>query len=155
MTSLYRPCVGICLINKDGLVFAAERHNFRGAWQMPQGGVDDGEDIITAARRELFEETNVKNAEIVAQMPKTIKYDLPPELSSTLWGGKYRGQEQTWFAMKFTGDDSEINITAHEPIEFTQWKWVEINTLPDLIVPFKREVYARVIAAFKPLTLHP
>ena len=155
MTSLYRPCVGICLINKDGLVFAAERHNFIGAWQMPQGGIDDGEDIITAARRELFEETNIKSADIIAQMPETVKYDLPEDIRPKSWQGKYIGQEQTWLAMRFNGHDSEINITAHEPIEFTQWKWMEIDALPDLIVPFKRDVYARVIAAFKPLTLRP
>ncbi len=149
---LYRPCVGICLINNKGLVFAAERHNFKGAWQMPQGGIDDGEDVLAAAKRELYEETNIKSASLITIMPDTIRYNLPPDLQGKLWGGKYKGQEQSWVAMRFDGDDSEININAHEPIEFTQWKWVEIDTLPDLIVPFKRDVYARVIAAFKPLT---
>ena len=154
-SALYRPCVGVCLFNKDGLAFAAERHNFPDAWQMVQGGVDDGEDILDAAKRELFEETNVTSAEIIKVMDEKIRYDLPPELASTLWGGKYRGQEQTWVAMRFTGDDSEIDITAHAPIEFVQWKWTRLTTFPELIVPFKRDVYKRVISEFSSLTTNP
>jgi putative (di)nucleoside polyphosphate hydrolase len=152
MISLYRPCVGICLINKDGLVFTAERHNFIGAWQMPQGGIDDGEDVITAVRRELFEETNIKSADIIHVMNEPLRYDLPPELQAKLWDGKYKGQEQNWVAMRFTGDDSEININAHEPIEFTQWTWMNIHDLPRFIVPFKRDVYLRVIKEFEQFT---
>ena len=151
--SLYRPCVGVCLINKDGLIFVGERGDYPNAWQMPQGGIDSGETIEAAAHRELFEETGVKNARIIAIMPDKIRYDLPADLQKKLWGGQFLGQEQNWVAMQFTGNDDEINLNAHDQVEFLRWQWVAIDSLPELIVPFKRAVYEQITAAFKPLTI--
>lgn len=150
----YRPCVGVCLINENGLIFVGEREDFPNAWQMPQGGMDDGEDVITAAFRELAEETGVtkEHASIIHIMDQKIRYDLPAPLQKKFWGGKFAGQEQTWVAMKFNGSDADINLNAHEPIEFIRWKWVQIETLPDLIVPFKRDIYIQVATTFKPFT---
>lgn len=148
----YRPCVGIALFNDEGKVFVGERIDTPGAWQMPQGGIDKGEDIKIAAFRELYEETGVQRAEIIRVADKKLRYDLPDELGPegrNLWGGKYRGQEQTWVAMRFTGSDSDVNLTNHEPAEFRRWQWVYLHEATDLIVPFKREVYAQVITLFK------
>jgi len=147
----YRPCVGIALINAEGLVFAGRRKdNFPEAWQMPQGGIDDGETPRTAALRELWEETGV-TADLVQPVAKThhwITYDLPPELTGKIWGGKYRGQRQKWFLYRFTGTDEQINIETAHP-EFSAWRWVDADALVQGIVPFKRAVYEQVVASFR------
>lgn len=145
----YRPCVGLCLFNHNGLVFVGERIDSRGAWQMPQGGIDDGEDIITAAYRELKEEIGTDKADIIKIAEQKVCYDVPPELSTKHWGGKYRGQEQTWVALRFTGNDTDIRLDAHLPQEFDKWQWVPLSETVNLIVPFKRETYAKVIELFK------
>lgn len=161
----YRPCVGIVLFNRDGLVFVGRRkgpapeHVDAGhAWQMPQGGIDAGEDPLTAARRELHEETNVTSATLVAEAPEWFAYDLPPEVAGQAWKGRYRGQTQKWFAFRFTGPDSEIDIAhpagGHHKAEFEAWRWERLAATPGLIIPFKRGVYERVVEAFAPFA-HP
>jgi len=130
-----------------------ERIDTPGAWQMPQGGIDDGENIETAAFRELAEEVGTGNAQILRIAAKKLRYDLPSNLQKKLWGGKFAGQEQTWVAMLFTGDDSEIILDAHEPAEFQNWQWAPIENSLDLIVPFKRATYEQVIALFADLKL--
>jgi putative (di)nucleoside polyphosphate hydrolase len=146
--SLYRPCVGIALFNRDGLVFVGERLDSPGAWQMPQGGIDHGESVQDAAFRELREEIGTNRAGIIAVMPEKLRYDLPPDLQGKLWGGKYLGQEQSWIAMRFTGEDADIDLTAHSVQEFSRWRWVSLERVPDLIVPFKQETYRAVVRAF-------
>ena len=151
----YRPCAGFMLVNAHGLVFVGERidASAHGFWQMPQGGIDKGEDIEAAALRELHEEIGVAEhlVEIIAQGSRPFFYDLPPELLGKVWKGRYRGQEQYWFLGRFLGSDDDINLEAHHPPEFKAWRWVEPAALPDLIVPFKREVYAALVAEFAPL----
>ena len=151
----YRPCVGVMLVNEDGKVFVGRRiDNKEGDWwQMPQGGVDPGEDLRDAALRELGEETGAgpEHVALIDRMADSIRYDLPEELIGKLWGGKYRGQEQVWFLARFTGKDSDINLEAHDPPEFCDWKWVEPDELPELIVPFKKRVYRAVAEAFREL----
>lgn len=157
----YRPCVGVMLVNPDGQVFVGQRIDQRensaghegDFWQMPQGGVDDGEDLRTAVWRELAEETGVSAEQgvILAQTRDELLYDLPDELIGKLWKGKYRGQRQSWFLIRFTGQDSDIDLAAHDPAEFSAWKWVNPDTLPDLIVPFKKRVYRSVLEEFKAL----
>lgn len=146
---LYRPCVGIALFNKNGQVFVGERIDTPDAWQMPQGGIDEGENIENAALRELKEEIGTDKATLVKIIDEKIRYDLPPELKTKLWSGKYAGQEQTWIAMQFDGKDSDIDLNADDHPEFSQWKWVELDKTLDLIVPFKRDVYKKVIAALR------
>lgn len=147
----YRPCVGIMLINPLGQVFVARRiDTLAEAWQMPQGGIDDGEDPRAASMRELEEETGTNKAEILAESKGWLTYDLPEHLVPQLWGGKYRGQRQKWFAMRFTGTDTDIDIATKHP-EFSQWKWVAPAQVPELIVPFKRELYERLVEEFKGL----
>jgi len=158
----YRPCVGVMLVNAQGLVFVGRRRNKRQPehvapgheWQMPQGGIDPGEEPYAAALRELHEETNVRSVELIAEAPDWYSYDLPQDVAKKAWRGGYRGQTQKWFALRFTGDESEIDIhdpgPGHKP-EFDAWRWEEISRLPELIIPFKREVYEQVVAAFAPL----
>ena len=146
----YRPCAGIMLLNAEGMVFVGQRLDSQlDAWQMPQGGIDDGEEAEAAAFRELGEETGIAPhlAELIARSAGEHLYDLPPHMLGKIWKGRYRGQRQIWFLMRFLGTDSDINIaTAHE--EFRAWRWAAPEQLVDLIVPFKRELYANVIAEF-------
>ena len=151
----YRPCVGIMLVNGSGQVFVGNRIDNResGFWQMPQGGVDPGEELDAAMLRELGEEVGARpeHLEIVARLPETLYYDLPPELQGKMWGGRYCGQRQTWYLVRFAGSDADIDIAAHDPPEFCEWQWVEPALLPELIVPFKREVYRSIVEGFAPL----
>ena len=147
----YRPCVGIMLLNNDGKVFVGKRiDNVTEAWQMPQGGIDEGEDVITACMRELGEETGTRKAELIAEHPDWLNYDIPHPLSDRLWQGTYRGQKQKWMLLRFTGTDADINIETEEP-EFIEWRWASPDQLIDLAVPFKRDVYERVLSVFSPL----
>ena len=151
----YRPCVGVMLVNAEGKAFVGKRiDNKEGDWwQMPQGGVDKGEELEIAALRELGEEVGVGDelVELMAQLEEELFYDLPEELIGKLWGGKYRGQRQSWFLVRFTGDDDDIVLDAHHDPEFCEWKWVDPELLPELIVPFKREVYQAIVAGFRDL----
>lgn len=149
----YRPCVGLAIFNRGGKVFVAERLDNNTAWQMPQGGIDEGEDLATAAFREMREEIGTDKAEILEVLETPLRYDLPPELLGKLWGGRYRGQEQTWIALQFTGNDSDIDLNAHEPAEFSRWQWVDLPQIVDLIVPFKRDTYAQLVKAFLKFTI--
>ena len=151
----YRPCVGVMLVNNDGKAFVGRRiDNKEGDWwQMPQGGVDPGEDLKDAALRELGEETGAKaeHVDIIRQMAEPIRYDLPPELIGKLWGGKYRGQEQVWYLARFKGGDCDIDLEAHDPPEFCEWQWLDPEQLPEMIVPFKKRVYRAVLEEFREL----
>ena len=156
----YRACVGMMVLHRDGRVFIGRRTNGpehvdgTHAWQMPQGGVDEGEDLYRAALRELLEETSIKSVEKIGEIADWLSYDIPREIVGQAWKGKYRGQKQKWFAFRFTGAESEINILepagGHEP-EFVEWRWEPIKNLPSLIIPFKRPVYDRVVAEFSKL----
>lgn len=153
----YRPCAGIMVLNRAGLVFIGRRNSgpehtdMKNDWQMPQGGVDEGEDTYKAALRELYEETNIRSVEKLGEISDWLSYDIPRDLVGQAWGGKYRGQKQKWYALRFIGPDSEIDIKTpaggHEP-EFVDWRWVVMNTLPDLVVPFKRAIYEQVVREF-------
>jgi putative (di)nucleoside polyphosphate hydrolase len=154
----YRPCVGMMLINRAGRAFIGRRTGGPEqldkvhVWQMPQGGLDEGEESYPAALRELYEETNVRSVSLLAESRRWYTYDLPPKLVGKAWGGKYRGQKQKWFALRFTGNDGEIDVERpgggeHEP-EFVEWRWERMDRLPDLIVPFKRKVYEEVVKEF-------
>jgi putative (di)nucleoside polyphosphate hydrolase len=148
----YRPAVGVMLLNADGKVFVGQRlDNALDAWQMPQGGTDPGEEPRDAALRELEEETGIDRSlvEIVACAARQLDYDLPADLQGKVWGGKYRGQRQTWFLCRFLGTDADVGIDTPEP-EFRAWKWAEPAELPAMIVPFKRDLYAAVLAEFDP-----
>jgi putative (di)nucleoside polyphosphate hydrolase len=157
----YRDCVGMAVFNMAGQVFIARRiseddpehsSEMGSPWQMPQGGIDKGEEPLTAALRELYEETSIKSASLIAQAPSWIYYDLPDEALGIALKGKYRGQRQRWFAFAFEGDDSEINVTApgggNFPPEFDMWRWEDFEKTPDLVVPFKRDAYREVVKAF-------
>lgn len=152
----YRACVGVMLLNKDGQVFIGRRiggieHvDDLHVWQMPQGGIDPGEDAWTAARRELTEETNVRSVERLAEVSDWLTYDIPRTVAGRTWKGRYRGQRQKWYAMRFTGKDDEINVVspAGHKQEFVNWRWEPMKNLPELIVPFKRPVYERVVQEF-------
>lgn len=155
----YRPCVGIMVLNREGLVWAGKRtpvgnSEYDGSpqlWQMPQGGIDKGEDPEKAAYRELYEETGITSVSLIGRANGWINYDLPPELIGIGLKGKYRGQTQAWFAFRFEGEDSEIRIApppGGHAQEFDEWAWKPMQDLPDLIVPFKRAVYDRVVAEF-------
>ena len=146
----YRPAVGIMLINRDGSVFVGRRIDMPAglaAWQMPQGGIDPGETPRQAALRELKEEVGTDKAEILAETRGWLHYDLPSDIASRMWSGRWRGQRQKWFLMRFTGEDADINPATEHP-EFDAWEWVEPSRLPDLIVPFKRPLYRDVLAEF-------
>jgi len=153
----YRPCVGMMLINRAGLVFVGRRvggpeHvDAEHSWQMPQGGLDEGEDPYDAALRELREETSVHSVALLAESREWYAYDLPGNVGRKAWKGKYRGQKQKWFALRFTGNDKEINVLrptgGHKP-EFVEWRWEKMERLPALIIPFKRKVYEQVVKEF-------
>lgn len=153
----YRTCVGMMLLNAEGLVFIGRRvggpeHVDQAhVWQMPQGGIDSGEDHWAAATRELYEETNARSVEKLAEVPEWLTYDIPRTIAGRAWKGRYRGQRQKWYAMRFTGDDSEINVVSpagHKP-EFIDWRWEPIGNLPRLVVPFKRGIYRQVVKEFR------
>lgn len=153
----YRRCAGIMLANREGQVFVgqrldAARSQYPDAWQMPQGGIDRGENAEAAALRELREETGIVEAhvQIIGRSKEEYLYDLPEELLGKIWKGKYRGQRQSWFLMRFTGDDQDIDIRTEHP-EFLNWKWTDPKVLPDIIVPFKRDLYRSVLNEFEPL----
>ena len=139
-----RNGVGIVVLNKNNMVFVAKRiDNPRNFWQMPQGGVDKGEDLLKAAYRELEEETSIKSVELINELDGTITYELPDRLLGIIWKGKYRGQRQKWFVMRFTGNDNEININTKNP-EFLEWKWIELDLITEYVVDFKHHVYKNV-----------
>lgn len=146
----YRPCVGVVLTNGNGRVFTGERLDTPGAWQMPQGGIDEGEEPVAAAFRELEEETGVtpQLSFLVDETPDWVTYDLPEHLVGKLWKGRFRGQKQKWFLLEFTGEDHEINIAQGDE-EFGRWRWATPDEVLRDIVPFKREVYGKVIAHFR------
>ena len=147
----YRPCAGVMLVNADGHVFVGQRIDSEGpAWQMPQGGIDKGESPEEAALRELEEETGVSRdlVRVEAETPDWVRYDLPEHLVGKMWKGKYRGQEQKWFLLRFLGEDADIRIDTAHP-EFSEWRWLAADALPAEIVPFKRAVYEQVLTAFR------
>ena len=144
-----RTGVGIAVLNSQNKVFVGKRKdNPFDKWQMPQGGVDPNEPLLQAMKRELLEETSIKNIEILKEFDQWLEYELPENLIGKIWEGKYRGQKQKWFVVKFLGDDSEININTKNA-EFMEWKWIDINLLPDLIVLFKKHVYEKVLVEIK------
>jgi putative (di)nucleoside polyphosphate hydrolase len=145
----YRRCVGVMLFNGEGLVFVGRRHDTPDAWQMPQGGIDEGETPAEAGLRELEEEIGTAKAEPVAETAGWLRYDLPPELLGKVWGGRYCGQQQKWLLCRFTGTDADIDLATAHP-EFDAWRWVEPRELAGLIVPFKRAIYEAVVAEFAP-----
>ncbi len=152
MVDQYRPCVGIMLINEDNKVFVGRRLDFTQAWQMPQGGIDAGETPLEAAYRELDEETGIskEHVDLIAEHPEWLSYDLPDVLAKKLWDGSFKGQTQKWFAFRFLGHDSDVNLEKHIP-EFSTYKWTELTKLTDEIVPFKRQIYENLIATFSRL----
>ena len=144
----YRPCVGICLVNDEGLIFAGKRIDNRAeAWQMPQGGIDEGEDAITACFREMAEEIGTNKAELLAEYPDWLNYDIPEPLANKLWDGTYRGQSQKWMLLRYKGMDADINISTEIP-EFEQWQWMNPDKLVELAVPFKKDVYRTLMTHF-------
>jgi len=154
----YRPCVGLAVFNPQGFVFIGRRTggpehvDATHSWQMPQGGIDEGEDPYEAALRELFEETSIRSIQRLGEVEGWLKYDIPRDIAGQAWKGKYRGQKQKWYALRFTGNDSEIDIAnpgggAHKP-EFIEWRWDRLENTPGLIVPFKRPVYDEVVKRF-------
>ncbi|KAL8463627.1 hypothetical protein ACS0TY_033551 [Phlomoides rotata] len=151
LPSGYRPNVGVCLINDDNMVFVASKLNVPGAWQMPQGGIEEGEEPRTAAIRELREETGVVSAEIIDEVPEWLTYDFPPAVKAKvnrLWGGEWHGQAQKWFLMRLTADESEVNL-ANEA-EFSEWKWATPEEVIEQAVDYKRPTYEEVVKTFRP-----
>ena len=155
----YRPCAGITVFNRAGLVFVGRRSggvehvDAMHVWQMPQGGLDRGEDPYAGALRELYEETNISSVDKIGEIKEWIAYDIPREIVGEAWGGKYRGQKQKWLAFRFTGDESEIDLERHAEIEFDAWRWGRLDEAPALIVPFKRAAYEQVVQAFAGLVV--
>jgi putative (di)nucleoside polyphosphate hydrolase len=156
----YRPCVGVMVLNRLGLAFIGRRiggpeHVDRTHdWQMPQGGINPGEEPWPAALRELCEETNIRSVERIGEIAEWLNYDIPRDIVGQAWKGKYRGQTQKWFALRFTGEESEIDVVhpdGAQEAEFAAWRWEEMQTIPDLVVPFKRAVYERVVREFRHL----
>ena len=153
----YRPCAGMAVFNRDGRVFIGRRIDGPEhvdevhVWQMPQGGLDENEDPYEGALRELYEETNIRSVEKLGEIKEWLYYDIPREIAGKAWKGKYRGQKQKWYALRFTGDEREIDIAnpagGHKP-EFVEWRWEPLKNTPDLVVPFKRATYERVVAEF-------
>lgn len=154
----YRPCVGLAVFNPAGLVFIGRRTggpehvDATHSWQMPQGGIDDDEDPYEAALRELYEETNIRSIKQLGEVEGWLKYDIPRDIVGQAWKGKYRGQKQKWYALRFTGNETEIDIStpgggAHKP-EFVEWRWERLENTPGLIIPFKRPVYDEVVRSF-------
>ena len=153
----YRPCAGMMVLNAQGLAFVGRRSSGPEhidaihVWQMPQGGIDENEDPYKAALRELYEETSIRSVEKLGEVADWLSYDIPRDIVGEAWGGRYRGQKQKWYAFRFLGADSEINIETpgdgHDP-EFIAWRWAELRELPDLVVPFKRATYERVVREF-------
>jgi putative (di)nucleoside polyphosphate hydrolase len=154
----YRPCVGVMVLNAAGLAFigrrkgGAEHVDATHEWQMPQGGIDEGEDAYEAALRELYEETSIRSVQKLAGIDEWLTYDIPPTIGAKAWKGKYRGQQQKWFALRFTGNDKEIDVRTpgggeHKP-EFLEWRWEPVKNLTELIIPFKRKIYERVVHEF-------
>jgi putative (di)nucleoside polyphosphate hydrolase len=157
----YRPCVGVMVLNAQGRAFIGRRAggpehvDLTHSWQMPQGGIDPGEAPWPAARRELREETNIRSVECLGEIADWLTYDIPREIVGQAWKGKYRGQKQKWFALRFTGNEDEIDVEHPDgghPQEFAAWRWEPLQNVPDLVVPFKRAVYDRVVREFLPLT---
>ncbi len=157
----YRPCVGAMVVNAEGLVLIGHRADGPEEpegpgtwWQMPQGGIDEGEDPREAVFRELYEETSIKSVRIVAESDGWFVYDLPDEMIGKAWGGRYRGQKQKWYALRFEGDESEIDVVnvpdGHKP-EFDRWEWIEPGRMLDFVVPFKHQVYRRIVDELVPL----
>jgi len=141
--------VGIIILNNENKIFVGKRKdNSEDKWQMPQGGVEEGENFLTAMKRELFEETSIKNIKIIKKIEKMYEYELPESLAGIIWKGKYRGQKQKWFITKFLGDDKEINLYTEYP-EFVEWKWIEAKQLPDVIVDFKKKLYLDLLKEIK------
>jgi putative (di)nucleoside polyphosphate hydrolase len=161
----YRPCVGAMVFNRAGQVFVGRRADgpehvdMTHVWQMPQGGLDEGEDPWSATLRELYEETSIRSVERIGEIAEWLAYDIPREIVGQAWGGRYRGQTQKWYALRFTGEDSEIDIARpggglHKP-EFLAWRWEPVANLPALVVPFKRAVYERLVAEFGGFAARP
>ncbi|MGE0255485.1 MAG: RNA pyrophosphohydrolase [Alphaproteobacteria bacterium] len=145
----YRPCAGVMLFARDGRVFVGRRIDTPDAWQMPQGGIDDGEAPRAAALRELDEEIGTANVRVLAEHPDWLIYDLPPHLAGKAWGGRWRGQAQRWFACRLLGDDADIDIAGVAHPEFDAWRWVAVDEVPALAIDFKRAIYDAVVAAFR------
>ena len=140
----YRKGVGIVVLNKENKIFVAKRiDNPKSFWQMPQGGVDEGEDFLSAAYRELEEETSIRNVELIKEIDEITTYELPDYLLGKIWKGKFRGQKQKWFIMRYLGNDDEININTQKP-EFLDWKWADLNSITDIVVKFKMNVYKTI-----------
>ena len=152
----YRPCAGMMVLNRAGLVFVGRRTDgpehvdLTHVWQMPQGGIDEDEDPYKAALRELYEETSIRSVQKLGEIADWLTYDLPSEVVKTAWGGKYRGQKQKWFLCRFTGADGDIALDRHHHPEFRAWRWIDPEELPGLIVSFKRAIYEAVLEAFRP-----
>jgi putative (di)nucleoside polyphosphate hydrolase len=149
--ALYRPSVGIALFSREGLVLIAERLDHPGSWQLPQGGIDEGEDPEIAVFREMEEELGTKNARVLKTMEEWLYYEIPAHTAKKIWKGQYVGQRQKWIALEFLGQDKDIRLDAHDHPEFSAWKWVPLDNLLEYVVAFKRDVYAEVIKAFSEL----
>jgi putative (di)nucleoside polyphosphate hydrolase len=149
----YRLGVGALILNRDGLVFVGRRVDTPDAWQMPQGGLNANEDPRDAVLREVAEETGIHRVDVIAEAAEWLSYDLPPETAALVWGGRHRGQKQKWFALRFTGDDDDIDLNADKRPEFDAWRWLPMGELPNVIVDFKRDLYRQVVDSFRDLAI--